>query len=403
MPKPPLKSSGNHPARVTDKPRCYKNRQDKAEQPKAEHQRKSDVKPGRKPSGKTDPQTASQRTPGQKPGKSPSAKPQSAKQTGKAGLHVRNRHKGNYDFDALCQALPDLKRHLIKNPKGDWTIAFSDPLAVKLLNKALLAHHYGVMNWDIPEGYLCPPIPGRADYIHRVADLLSQDFPALNHKAIRALDIGIGANCIYPIIGVTEYGWSYVGSDVDPVSVKQANLIASNNPLLKGKIAARLQKNSKAMFSGIIGADERFDVTTCNPPFHASLAEAQQGTERKIRNLRDNQRKRGAPVVQMTAPQHSANTLNFGGQKAELWCPGGEAEFIKNMAQESQHFARQVLWFTTLISKSDNVRWMKKQLQKVGAASIQIVEMQQGQKISRFVAWTFHNAEQRKLWLSLKR
>lgn len=398
MPKPPLKSSGNHPTRVTDKPRRYKNRQDKAEQPKAEHQRKSDVKPGRKPSGKTNPQTASQRTPGQKPGKSPSAK-----QTGKAGLHVRNRHKGNYDFDALCQALPDLKRHLIKNPKGDWTIAFSDPLAVKLLNKALLAHHYGVMNWDIPEGYLCPPIPGRADYIHRVADLLSQDFPALNHKAVRALDIGIGANCIYPIIGVTEYGWSYVGSDVDPVSVKQANLIASNNPLLKGKIAARLQKNSKAMFSGIIGADERFDVTTCNPPFHASLAEAQRGTERKIRNLRDNQRKRGAPVVQMTAPQHSANTLNFGGQKAELWCPGGEAEFIKNMAQESQHFARQVLWFTTLISKSDNVRWMKKQLQKVGAASIQIVEMQQGQKISRFVAWTFHNAEQRKLWLSLKR
>ena len=342
MPKPPRKPSGNQPARVTDKPRRHKNRQDKAEQPKA----------------------ASQRSPAQQSGKQQSVKQKSAKQTGKAGLHARNRHKGNYDFDALCQALPELKRHLIKNPKGDWTIAFSDPLAVKLFNKALLALHYGVTNLDIPEGYLCPPIPGRADYIHRVADLLSQDCPAVNHKAVRALDIGIGANCIYPIVGVTEYGWSYVGSDVDPVSVKQANLIASSNSLLKGKIAARLQKNTKAMFSGIIADDERFDVTTCNPPFHASLAEAQQGTERKIRNLRDNQRKRGAPVGKMTAPQNSVNKLNFGGQKAELWCPGGEAEFIKNMAQESQHFAKQVLWFTTLISKSDNVRWMKNSFRK---------------------------------------
>lgn len=401
MPKPPRKPSGNQPARVTNKPRRHKNRQDKTEQPKAEKRRtsgaKQDTQPGRKPASKTGQGKTAQ------PGKQQSVKQKSAKQTGKAGLHARNRHKGNYDFDALCQALPELKRHLIKNPKGDWTIAFSDPLAVKLLNKALLALHYGVTNWDIPDGYLCPPIPGRADYIHRVADLLSQDCPAVNHKAVRALDIGIGANCIYPIVGVTEYGWSYVGSDVDPVSVKQANLIASSNSLLKGKIAARLQKNTKAMFSGIIADDERFDVTTCNPPFHASLAEAQQGTERKIRNLRDNQRKRGAPVGKMTAPQNSVNKLNFGGQKAELWCPGGEAEFIKNMAQESQHFAKQVLWFTTLISKSDNVRWMKKQLQKVGAESIQIVEMQQGQKVSRFVAWTFHNAEQRKLWLSTKR
>lgn len=320
---------------------------------------------------------------------------------GKAGLHARNRHKGNYDFVALCQTLPELKRHLIKNPKGEWSIAFSDPLAVKLLNKALLAHYYGVVNWDIPQGYLCPPIPGRADYIHRVADLLSEESPGLNHKQIRALDIGIGANCIYPIIGVTEYGWEYVGSDVDPISVKQANLIAGSNPVLQGRIDARLQTNSKAMFSGIIGEGERFDITTCNPPFHASLAEAQQGTERKNRNLRDNQRKRGA-TAQFGKPEPlrpASDKLNFGGQKAELWCQGGEAAFIKNMAQESRHFAGQVLWFTTLISKSDNVRWMKKQLQKVGAESIKVVEMQQGQKISRFVAWTFQAVEQRKLWL----
>lgn len=340
-------------------------------------------------------------------GNKPTGKPMTNKNTqaplkGKAGLHPRNQHKGNYDFPALCKTLPELERFLIKNPKGEWSIPFSDPVAVKLLNKALLAHHYGVTFWDIPAGYLCPPIPGRADYIHRVADLLTEECPALKQNRVKALDIGVGANCIYPIVGVTEYGWNYTGSDVDPASVKQANLIAQGNPVLKGRIECRLQKNSKAMFSGIIGKDERYDVTTCNPPFHASLAEAQQGTERKIRNLRDNQRKKGVAQTQQAKTAPVSPTLNFGGQKAELWCPGGEAAFVKDMALESQKFAEQVLWFTTLISKSDNVRWLKKQLEKVGVQSIKVVEMQQGQKVSRFVAWSFQNAEQRKLWLSKK-
>lgn len=321
---------------------------------------------------------------------------------GKDGLHKRNRHRGNYDFMALCEVLPELKPHLIKNPKGDWSIAFFDPIAVKLLNKALLALHYAVMFWDIPQGYLCPPIPGRADYIHRVADLLYTENKSLKQNRVRALDIGVGANCIYPIIGVTEYGWNCVGSDVDPVSVKQANNIAQYNDNLRGRIECRLQGDSKAIFTGIIQPNEQYDITICNPPFHASLAEAEQGTQRKLKNLQANKKKKGFVSQPLNPQKNEKTTLNFGGQKAELWCPGGEAEFIKNMALESQHFAKQVLWFTTLISKSENVRWMKKQLQKVGVESIKVVEMKQGQKISRFIAWTFQNVEQRKLWLQSK-
>jgi len=317
---------------------------------------------------------------------------------GKSGLHKRNRHKGNYDFMTLSKALPELKQHLIKNPKGEWSIPFSDSVAVKLLNKALLSHHYGVTFWDIPQGYLCPPIPGRADYIHRVADLLTEEAGSLNKKRIKALDIGVGANCIYPIIGVTEYGWHYVGSDIDPVSVKQANNIVQHNDNLRGKIECRLQSDSKSIFAGIIQPDEFYDITICNPPFHASLAEAEQGTQRKLKNLKANQRKRGADTQSFAKSGGQKPSLNFGGQKAELWCPGGEAAFIKNMAFESKEYADQVLWFTTLISKSDNVRWMKKQLQKVGVESIKVVEMQQGQKVSRFIAWSFQNAEQRKQW-----
>ncbi|EEX65718.1 23S rRNA (adenine(1618)-N(6))-methyltransferase RlmF [Vibrio metoecus] len=317
----------------------------------------------------------------------------------KSGLHPRNRHRGQYDFPALINVVPELQSHVIKNPKGQPTIDFADPCAVKLLNKALLALHYGVTYWDIPQGFLCPPIPGRADYIHRVADLLVKDNPKLNSSQVTALDIGVGANCIYPIVGVTEYGWTWVGSDVDPVSVKQASLIVENNSTLQGHIECRLQNNSQHIFQGIIQAGERYTLTTCNPPFHASLAEAQQGTLRKQHNLQANQRKKGRTITRNSV---QSTALNFGGQKAELWCPGGEAAFIGKMAVESQQFAEQVLWFSTLISKGDNVRGMKKQLEKLGAQSIHVVEMAQGQKISRFIAWSFQNAEQRKLWWKTK-
>ncbi|WP_086775365.1 23S rRNA (adenine(1618)-N(6))-methyltransferase RlmF [Vibrio coralliirubri] len=330
------------------------------------------------------------------------------------GLHPRNQHTGRYDFELLVVALPELKEHLIKNPVGEDTINFSDPLAVKLLNKALLAHHYGVKHWDIPAGYLCPPIPGRADYIHRVADILNSDGQGepYNHASVKALDIGVGANCIYPIIGATEYKWRCTGTDVDSVSIKTANFIAESNPNLKGKIRARLQADSESIFKGVIKDNERYDVTICNPPFHSSLEEAEKGSQRKLDNLAANRAKKAGQSFKPETNKKSVKldkstkqdkpTLNFGGQKAELWCPGGEAAFIMKMARESQLFATQVLWFTTLISKKDNVDMVRSELGKLRAKQVKVVEMSQGQKVSRFIAWTFMDDEQRQEWIALK-
>lgn len=315
-----------------------------------------------------------------------------------AGLHQRNRHRGSYDFTALVKVEPALAGYVTKNPRGQDTIPFADAAAVKLLNKALLVQHYGIRHWDIPAGFLCPPIPGRADYIHRIAEQLYKDCPALPQQSLRMLDIGVGANCIYPIIARVEYGWQVVGSDIDPVSVKSAQTIVNANTALKGHIECRLQHQSQQIFNGVIKAGERFTLTTCNPPFHSSLAEAQQGTQRKLNNLTKNQHKRGAQAA-VNAPSGKGDVaLNFGGQKAELWCPGGEAAFLKNMAFESAQFAEQVLWFSSLVSKSDNVRWLRKQLEKAGAVEAKIVEMAQGQKISRFVMWSFLTKAQRQAW-----
>lgn len=307
----------------------------------------------------------------------------------KSGLHPRNRHQAPYDFAALCLRTPELQPFVFVNPYGASTIDFADPAAVKALNKALLALHYGIQHWDLPAGYLCPPIPGRVDYLHRVADLLAESAGKVpTGKGVRVLDIGVGANCIYPLLGAREYGWRFVGSDIDPVSVKAASLLANSNGL-GSQIECRLQGRAGDIFQGIVAPRERFALTLCNPPFHASLAEASKGTERKLRNL--GKEVKDKPV------------LNFGGQKAELWCEGGEAAFLAAMINQSRAFAEQCLWFSSLVSKKENLPAAKKALTRVGARQVRVLEMAQGNKVSRVLAWTFFDEAVCREWWSAAR
>jgi 23S rRNA (adenine1618-N6)-methyltransferase len=309
--------------------------------------------------------------------------PPSTKKTGE--LHPRNPHHGRYDFDVLCKACPDLHDFLISNPKGDRSINFSEPQAVLCLNKALLAHFYKVTFWQIPPGYLCPAVPGRADYVHYAADLLMVDGEIPTGKRVRVLDIGTGANCIYPIIGSQTYGWHFVATDIDSVSIGVARSIAQSNPGLKQLLQPRLQKNPEAIFTGVIGPQDRFDLTICNPPFHASLQQAEQSNTRKVHNLN----KSGTSGKHGKKAAIHKPALNFGGQKSELCCEGGEIAFLNKMAEESVAFAHQVNWFTSLVSKTENVTPLKQLLGRLGARQIKVVKMSQGQKISRMLAWKF--------------
>ena len=284
--------------------------------------------------------------------------------------HSNNKHLERYNFPELIAVYPGLEAFVFINLYGDSTIDFANPSAVLALNKALLMKFYGIEHWSIPEGFLCPPIPGRAEYIHRVADALGL---SKQKTQIHCLDIGVGANCIYPIVGVVDYGWSFVGSDVEETSLKNAQHIIDENPALKNKIALRLQSNRNHVFQGILHSDDRFDLSICNPPFHRSQAEARSGSLRKTKNL--SQHKSSSPV------------LNFGGQANELWCEGGEIHFIQTMIRESVQFNDQCRWFTTLVSKQENLKSAYKALKSVGAKEVKTIEMQLGNKTSRVVAW----------------
>ena len=292
-------------------------------------------------------------------------------------LHPRNPHQGRYDFSALCEAVPELEGYVRQSPVGEPTINFSDPAAVLCLNQALLSEAYQVRHWMIPSGYLCPPIPGRADMIHYLADLLAGDGPVPTGKQVRVLDVGTGANCIYPIIGSQSYGWKFVATDIDPVSVKTARLIVESNPCLSQLVKVVQQKERGSIFKGIIRRRDQYDLTLCNPPFHVSMAAAQASSQRKVKNLSKGRTSRGAAK------------LNFGGQNAELWCPGGEVAFITQMIRESVEFAAQVGWFTSLVSKGEHVRGLKQVLTQCGARQVTVIPMSQGQKVSRLLAWRF--------------
>ncbi|MBV4530177.1 23S rRNA (adenine(1618)-N(6))-methyltransferase RlmF [Pseudomonas sp. SWRI107] len=309
----------------------------------------------------------------------------------KPTLHPRNRHQGRYDFPALIKAHPDLARFTITNPYGNPSIDFANPEAVRVFNRALLKAQYGIAHWDIPADYLCPPIPGRADYIHVLADLLGEDNAGEVPRGaqVRALDIGVGANCIYPLLGHSDYRWRFVGTDIDAVALASANAIVQANKLDKA-ISLRLQAQPRHILSGLLQDGERFEVTLCNPPFHASREEATRGSQRKWKNLGKQDPKRKLPV------------LNFGGQNNELWCEGGEIRFVTQLVNESVQYAQQVLWFSSLVSKASNLPAIEAALKKVGAKALRTLEMGQGQKQSRLVAWSFHDDEARIAWLQAR-
>jgi 23S rRNA (adenine1618-N6)-methyltransferase len=317
----------------------------------------------------------------------------------KQNLHPKNRHNNGYDFLALCQASPTLKPFVHTNKYQNLSIDFADPNAVKALNQALLIHHYHVKQWDIPQGYLCPPIPGRVDYIHYLADLLTATLPKTildsKHKT-SVLDIGTGASCIYPILGQREYQWHFTCTDIDPIAVKVAQQNIYSDKQFKKSISCKLQKNATQMFNGAVQADDRFELTMCNPPFHRSLAEATKGSTRKVNNLAANNKSSKSPLNTCKPVP-----LNFGGQNAELWCPGGELTFIRNMINESKSIQKQVLWFTCLVSKKDHLSQLKLSLKKANAKQVKVVNMAQGQKISRFIAWSFLDEAQQKNWFNL--
>ena len=285
----------------------------------------------------------------------------------KPGLHPRNKHKNGYNFDVLTKHNNNIASLTTKNDYGTVTIDFSDPKAVKELNVTLLEVHYGIKNWNFPDENLCPPIPGRVDYIHYVSDLLAES--SITDK-ITILDIGTGATCIYPLLGAKEYDWNFVATDIDLDSLHIAqDIITDNN--FDAKIILRQQFDEANILKGIIEKGDSFSAVICNPPFYKSETEAKGANARKSRNL-------GTNAVR-----------NFAGNNNELWYPGGEKAFLHNYLYQSSLYKDTSVWFTSLVSKKETIKSLQKSGEKLKVKEMKVIPMHQGNKVTRIVAWRF--------------
>ncbi|KGL61316.1 23S rRNA (adenine(1618)-N(6))-methyltransferase RlmF [Polaribacter sp. Hel1_33_49] len=280
------------------------------------------------------------------------------------GLHPKNKFNKGYDFDALIVENPLLKEFVLENKFGSISIDFSNPNAVKELNKALLFSYDKLNLWNFSDENLCPPIPGRLDYILHLSDLLSKE------KDIKILDIGTGATCIYPLLGVAEFNWNFIATDIDLDSLDSAQDIIDDNNL-DANIKLRQQFDEQQILKGILEEDDFFSATMCNPPFYKSAEEARGANRRKSRNLGNNA------------------VRNFSGNNNELWYKGGEKVFLHNYLYESSLFSNKSKWFTSLVSKKENVESLQNSSKKLGAEEFKVINMNQGNKVTRIVCWRF--------------
>lgn len=289
-------------------------------------------------------------------------------------LHKKNRHIDGYDLQHLKKSNPKLKEYIFINDWKKETIDFANPSAVFELNKAILMADYKIKHWEISKNSLCPAIPGRVDYIHYLADLISADQNnILKGPKVKILDIGTGSSLIYPILGVQTYDWDFVGTEIDRNSIFHAEVNINKNVWLKNKIQLRYQDNRENILKGIIFENDKFDAIICNPPFFKSREDNWKSSTKKFQNLSKNKE---IPTVQ-----------NFAGHPNELWCTGGEKAFITKLIYESKELKNQLNWITTLVSSKDNLKPLLAVLEYHKAAKIEIIDMKHGQKATRILAW----------------
>ncbi len=158
-------------------------------------------------------------------------------------MHNQNPFKNGYDLTILATINSTLKKAIFTNKYGNKTIDFSDASAVKALNQALLKSQYN-LEWDLPKENLCPPIPGRLEYLLHIADLIQK-------KNVELLDIGTGASLIYPVLGTAHFNWKCAGSEIERASIEHAKKIIKHNAKLSS-IDIRSQQNKHLILKGIV-------------------------------------------------------------------------------------------------------------------------------------------------------
>eukprot|EP00887_Chlorella_sp_A99_P005035 scaffold4.g5035.t1 len=400
----------------------------------------------------------------------PASQPRTAQPgTGNARIHPASRYALEQpDFAALAARYPALRPHL-RWPGGAGqravgaesagavagssceqaagpgrpTINFGSTEACRALTAALLDADFGIV-WDVPPGQLVPPLTNRANYIHWLEDLLALSAPP---GEVVGLDIGCGANLIYPLLGAAIAGWRFVAADVTSVALAWAARNREANSRLAPLIDVRrvaMQPEQRAFHRRAAAADAAgadtagADVAGADAVDGAEDAAAAEahgadgsrgGTqsgdgETAVANgdaaaaassagVRRAERPAGSGIVSSaleqgeqvafcmcnppffaSAEEASANPATaYGGTAEEMVYPGerpgGELAFVTAMIEDSLKLRGQVHWYTTMVGKKATLKAARTLLYRHGVRVLRTTEFAQG-KTSRWgLAWSF--------------
>lgn len=154
-------------------------------------------------------------------------------------MHELNPYKNKKpDFSKLSEKYPDLKRCLSgRTADGAATLNWGLPESSRVVSQVLLKEDFG-LDVELIRDRLCPPLPNRINYLCWLEEIFQSCNKAGGEETriygcLSMLDIGVGASCIYPMLGLKLFQWSFVGSDIDESSVQEARRNVQKNSIDK--------------------------------------------------------------------------------------------------------------------------------------------------------------------------
>ena len=289
-------------------------------------------------------------------------------------MHPRNIYsKCQPNFAELARKYPSFSKHMILQDDGKSFLNWKDVQAHVELTKTLLQEDFKI-SWNIPPDFLCPPIPQRLNYIHWIEDLLAgpvevETKPAHSLKIppqARGVDIGVGASCIYPLLGVrSQPGWKFLGSDINKSSLESARENVKRNGL-EGNIEVRLMDNKKRLLVDLLKEEDgEFDFVMCNPPFFSSMAEA----------------------------RNASHVRACSGNLDEMVADGGEVAFVCRIIEDSKKLQTRIRWYTSMLGHRSSVKTIVGEAKAAGAKQVRTTKFFQGKTVRWAVGWSFHAQE----------
>ncbi|KAF8426874.1 hypothetical protein EV426DRAFT_423823 [Tirmania nivea] len=316
-------------------------------------------------------------------------------------MHERNIYRNGVDFSQLGKDCSQFAKYLVKGPSQ---IDFQDPDAVRELTTSLLKRDFNLIV-DLPNDRLCPPVPNRLNYIHWLQDLLdatsggeSDDYDP--EREVVGLDIGVGASCIYPLLGcATRPNWKFVGTDIDPLSLHHAQRQLTLNSL-NPRIHLIPTHATTPFFSPPLAAASRLDFTMCNPPFYHSPTAATSSSSLSSRHSSTQHLSHlthlPTPITKLRPP----NSPPPQATQAEMSTPGGELSFVLRILHESAlpDVRTRVQWFSVMLGVKSHVVPLVEEIKKVAGgegANFAVTTFTQGRRGGRGgtrrwgVAWSW--------------